>query len=339
MCSVLVAFVIRRDFPHSQQRKIYEEFQLGLGLDSVVRVAVSRNFVDRLRMPTVRSLRPALARAPAVCCGSHSHERRPPLVTVKRPSGDESCVCSRRSWLALGGGISCMCCTSAAHAYSLNADAQRSFAVGMDEGMREYEDGVRRRKVQWLSQGLGDFSRGLRICELGVGTFPNASLYSELNMRNVQVVGVDPNPFMLERARDYAARADVDFVGVQGDDTCLEELTTTSEGKFDAVVCSLVLCSVNDVSATLGRISKSVKPGGRFLFWEHVRGTGLQGIVQDSLSPLQQVVADGCHLNRQTLKTLQSCKTFSVDSAETFLVDGASLIAPHISGFATVIEA
>ena len=30
-----------------------------------------------------------------------------------------------------------MCCTSAAHAYSLNADAQRSFAVGMDEGMRQ----------------------------------------------------------------------------------------------------------------------------------------------------------------------------------------------------------
>ncbi|RID55635.1 hypothetical protein BRARA_G02884 [Brassica rapa] len=70
----------------------------------------------------------------------------------------------------------------------------------------------------------------------------------------------------------------------------------------DAVVGSLVMCSVSDIPQTLKEIKRILKPGGLYLFVEHVAaedGTFLR-MVQNVLDPLQQVVADGCHLTRNT---------------------------------------
>ncbi|CAM9418232.1 unnamed protein product, partial [Ectocarpus sp. 4 AP-2014] len=84
-----------------------------------------------------------------------------------------------------------------------------------------------------------------------------------------------------------------------------EELPFES-GSFDAVVSTLVFCSVRDPAAALREVSRVLRPGGKFLFVEHVHardeGLSILGLrqQQELLDPLQQLLADGCHLTRET---------------------------------------
>lgn len=56
---------------------------------------------------------------------------------------------------------------------------------------------------------------------------------------------------------------------------------------------------------------------------------------QDLLDPVQQLVADGCHLKRDTLGFIEAAQFSSVD-ARRVKVSGASLIGPHVVGSACI---
>lgn len=70
------------------------------------------------------------------------------------------------------------------------------------------------------------------------------------------------------------------------------------DATFDTVTASLVFCSLTDPDRALAEVHRVLKPGGRFLFHEHVRGHGLRAVLQDVMTPLQRFLADGCHANR-----------------------------------------
>ncbi|PWA69983.1 zinc finger, RING/FYVE/PHD-type [Artemisia annua] len=113
------------------------------------------------------------------------------------------------------------------------------------------------------------------------------------------------------------------------------ESLPVSDGSMDAVVGTLVLCSVEDVNKTLQEIKRVLKPGGLYIFVEHVAakdGTFLK-VIQRVLDPLQQTVADGCHLTRETGDSISAAGFSSVDIKTTFL-SSASLINPHAYGIA-----
>ena len=96
-----------------------------------------------------------------------------------------------------------------------------------------------------------------------------------------------------------------------------------------------VLCSVLSVERALSEILRVLKPGGKFLFIEHVAASQPQlRFWQHVLNPLQQASADGCHLDRDTLKSIKS-SGFAHTDAACFTVDGLGLIGPHIAGIAT----
>ncbi|CAM9859196.1 unnamed protein product [Discosporangium mesarthrocarpum] len=106
----------------------------------------------------------------------------------------------------------------------------------------------------------------------------------------------------LEVAVGRAAGLGLELRGVGG----VAEALPFESGSFDAVVSTLVFCSVNDPGKALTEVSRVLRPGGKFLFVEHVwapeDGHGLLGLhgQQEFLDPLQQAVAGGCHLTRQT---------------------------------------
>ncbi|XP_028762017.1 methyltransferase-like protein 7A isoform X2 [Neltuma alba] len=171
-----------------------------------------------------------------------------------------------------------------------------------------------------------------KILEIGIGTGPNLSYYASNS--DVQVVGIDPNQKMEKYARSSAVSAGLppsnfEFIHAVG------EVIPLDDASVDAVVGTLVLCSVKDVSMTLQEIKRVLRPGGLYVIVEHVgakEGTILR-FIQRILDPLQQVLADGCHLCRDT-ESLISEAGFSRVELNTASLKKASFVNPHIYGLA-----
>ena len=56
-----------------------------------------------------------------------------------------------------------------------------------------------------------------------------------------------------------------------------------------------------DLRGAVCEVKRVLKPNGKLLFWDHIYadpGKPLLRLSQEILNPLQQVLADGCHLNR-----------------------------------------
>ncbi|KAL0021140.1 hypothetical protein WJX77_003984 [Trebouxia sp. C0004] len=173
------------------------------------------------------------------------------------------------------------------------------------------------------------------MLEVGMGTGPNLKYFAA--QKSVNIVGVDPNPEMAPYAMEAASRAGLTRDQLQMLDGTAEQLPVASRTQ-DAVICTLVLCSVPNVQSALAEVKRVLKPGGKFLFIEHVLAPEPNRklrLFQHILNPLQQATADGCHLDRDTLKSIQSAGFANVD-ASSFLVPGLGLIGPHVAGIATV---
>ena len=71
---------------------------------------------------------------------------------------------------------------------------------------------------------------------------------------------------------------------------------------FDTVVCTLVLCSVDDPCAAVAEIARVLAPGGRLLFLEHVRAPERSALAraQDLVAVPHRLAAAGCRPNRRT---------------------------------------
>ena len=55
--------------------------------------------------------------------------------------------------------------------------------------------------------------------------------------------------------------------GVEDSDVLREYGIT--EGSVDTVLCIQVLCAVKDPKTVMKEVWKLLKPGGKFIFWEH----------------------------------------------------------------------
>ncbi|BAT99222.1 hypothetical protein VIGAN_10062200 [Vigna angularis var. angularis] len=151
------------------------------------------------------------------------------------------------------------------------------YAGVMNSATESYEAEVATYKSQIFSNLKG---KGLRILEIGIGTGPNLSYYASGS--DVEVVGIDPNPKMEKYARSSASSAGLppsnfEFIQAVG------EAIPLSDASVDAVVGTLVLCSVKDVDMTLKEVMRVLRPGGLYVFVEHVAAKGetelLNGLV------------------------------------------------------------
>ena len=79
-----------------------------------------------------------------------------------------------------------------------------------------------------------------------------------------------------------------------------------ADASFDAAVCTLTLCSVQDPGAVLGELRRVLRPGGSLHFLEHVRSEDpAVARVQQLLDPLQRRVGCGCQLTRDTGRSIR----------------------------------
>lgn len=94
-----------------------------------------------------------------------------------------------------------------------------------------------------------------------------------------------------------------------------------------------VLCSVRDQAQSLREVRRVLKPGGKFLFLEHCLAREDQPSLrwwQNTLNPVQQALADGCNLNRDTLASVQAAGFTNVNAMRLSL-EGYFVIGPHVS--------
>jgi len=80
------------------------------------------------------------------------------------------------------------------------------------------------------------------------------------------------------------------------------EMLPFDDNFFDAVVVSLVLCSVDSLEKAIMEIERVLKPGGKFIMLEHTRSkTKIIGKLEDIFSKPHAWLFENCHLNRDPL--------------------------------------
>ncbi len=105
------------------------------------------------------------------------------------------------------------------------------------------------------------------------------------------------------------------------------------DGRFDAVVSILVLCSVEDVPAVLAQAYRVLRPGGHFHFLEHVVSSEPRVRAwQHRLDSVHKVLACGCELIRNTEGAIRNSR-LTVESLERATLPGLNAIYPLIRGF------
>jgi ubiquinone/menaquinone biosynthesis C-methylase UbiE len=76
---------------------------------------------------------------------------------------------------------------------------------------------------------------------------------------------------------------------------------------FDAVVCSLVLCSVDDQEGVLRQLFSVLRPGGELRYLEHVASGGVRGWLQQIVdATVWPRLFGNCHTHRDTEQAIEN---------------------------------
>jgi ubiquinone/menaquinone biosynthesis C-methylase UbiE len=169
-----------------------------------------------------------------------------------------------------------------------------------------------------------------RIIEVGAGNGLNFLHYPP---GVTEVVAVEPEPYLRNRAAEAAKDAPVAITVVDG----TADQLPADDASFDAGVASLVLCSVDDQATALAELGRVIRPGGELRFYEHVisdrpRLARIQRALDATICPL---VGGGCHASRDTLSAIAAAG-FGVEHSRSFEFRPPPAIptAPHILGVA-----
>ena len=185
--------------------------------------------------------------------------------------------------------------------------------------------------------GLGEMRRRLlstasgRVLELGAGTGHNLGYYTDAV---TELILAEPDPHMAKLLRERLEREGTAARQASVIEAPAEELPF-DDGSFDAVVATLVLCTVESPARAVAEARRVLVEGGRFLYIEHVR-SARRGLArwQDWLERPWGFFAGGCHPNRATDQLLAGAG-FWIDSLERDKLPKAPpLIRPLIRGVA-----
>lgn len=147
------------------------------------------------------------------------------------------------------------------------------------------------------------------ILDVGAGTGANLPYFRAAT----RVIATEPSAGMRNRLvpRLSGAPCPVELLGAPA------EHLPHAEASFDAVVFTCVLCSVSDPDRALAEALRTLKPDGRLVVLEHVRGTGRLARWQDRITPIWSCVAGGCHPNRD-IESAIGRAGFVIDEREEF---------------------
>ena len=186
--------------------------------------------------------------------------------------------------------------------------------------MSRHEPAEIRRHRDELLAGLAG-----RVIEVGAGAGSNFAHYPATVE---DVVAVEPEPYLRERARTAAASANVRIEVLDG----VADRLPAADASFDAAVACLVLCTVPDQAHALAELRRVLRPGGELRFYEHVRS-------DRPVLALSQRAVDwafwprafgGCHTARDTQAAIQAAG-FEVEDQRRMWVNPVPIAFPVAS--------
>jgi ubiquinone/menaquinone biosynthesis C-methylase UbiE len=186
--------------------------------------------------------------------------------------------------------------------------------------MSRHEPAEIRRHRDELLAGLSG-----RVIEVGAGAGSNFAHYP---VTVEEVVAVEPEPYLRERARAAAACAQVRIEVLDG----VADRLPADRASFDAAVACLVLCTVPDQAHALAELRRVLRPGGELRFYEHVRS-------QQPLLAVSQRAVDrvfwprafgGCHTARDTAAAIRAAG-FDIEDERRMWVNPVPIAFPVAS--------
>jgi len=179
-------------------------------------------------------------------------------------------------------------------------------------------------RIPLLEQAVGN------VLEVGAGDGANLPYYVE----HIDLTLVEPNPHMAAYLREAAA----EYSFVNNIVEASGESMPFDDAQFDTVITTHVLCSVKNQPQVLSEIRRVLKPGGKFLFFEHVTAVpGQNGYkLQRLIDPLWYVLVDGCHLTHDTGSVIRAAGFSNLDLVEHHAEHYPSIVAPHVYGTAHI---
>jgi len=183
------------------------------------------------------------------------------------------------------------------------------------------------KRCEVLSQARG------RVMELGPGPGVNFECYKKNpNIKELHLV--EPNKFFEPSLNASLVAAGLSFpvrihwLGVQ-------EMGDVGE-HFDTILATHVLCSVPSLKQTLAFVERSLRSGGKYLVFEHVRASRDNPIVsalQTVLQPVFYIAGAGC-----TFRDLETDLRLLLGRRFSFALESWSaplpvaLLKPHLVG-------
>lgn len=172
----------------------------------------------------------------------------------------------------------------------------------IEKAMRSRE--ILDERQRWVPRATGE------VLELGVGSGLNLAFYDPARVGHV--TGIDPSAALLERAAPRARDAPVAVELVQA----RAEALPFADRRFDSVLVTYTLCSVNDPARALAEVRRVLRPGGALVFVEHGRAADpWPRRWQRWLTPLWARAGGGCHLDRDVPRLLADAGFATIDAS------------------------
>lgn len=169
-----------------------------------------------------------------------------------------------------------------------------------------------------------------RVVEIGAG---NGAGFSHYPPSVDEVVALEPEPYLRERAERAAAPAGVPVEVLPG----TADPLPFDDGRFDAAVSSLVLCTVPDQARALAELRRVLVAGGELRFLEHIRSDRPRKARIQSLADRSGIwprLGGGCHPARDTPAAIAAAG-FEIETSRSFDVGPSwNLTNPYVIGVA-----
>lgn len=169
------------------------------------------------------------------------------------------------------------------------------------------------------------------VVEVGAGHGLNFAHYPDTVTK---VIAIEPEATLRAEAEQTAAAAPVPVEVRSG----VADALPLEDGSADAVVTSLVLCSVPDQPKALAEVKRVLRPGGELRFYEHVipdrqpKRALLKAVDHSGLWP---AIAGGCHPARDTTRAIRRAG-LDIESIERIMFSATRVEPriPHVLGVA-----